>query len=118
MAIAKKPLAIALGTAFLATSISPLVSAESNPFSAQQLSGGYDLVNHQKDTTEGKCGEGKCGDKKAAHVGKCAGDKAAGEGSCGDKKAGHEGSCGGDKAAGEGSCGDKKATGEAEASTK
>jgi len=41
MAQSKKPLAVALGAAFLATSIAPLASAEFNPFSAQQLSGGY-----------------------------------------------------------------------------
>ena len=74
----KKPLAAALGAAFLATSISPLVSAASNPFSAQQLSGGYDLANYDKQadsksdegksdegkSDEGKCGEGKCGEGK------------------------------------------------------
>ena len=98
MAHFKKPLAAALGAAFLASSIAPLTSAAVNPFSAQQLSGGYDLPNFDKHA-EGKCGdkdgEGKCGDK-------------AGEGKCGDKdaagaKAG-EGKCGGDKAA-EGKCG-------------
>ena len=116
MAHFKKPLAAALGAAFLASSIAPLTSAAVNPFSAQQLSGGYDLPNFDKHA-EGKCGdkdgEGKCGDK--AGEGKC-GDKAgegkcgdkAGEGKCGDKdaagaKAG-EGKCGGDKAA-EGKCG-------------
>jgi uncharacterized low-complexity protein len=103
----RKPLAAALGAAFLATSIAPMVSAETNPFSAQQLSGGYDLASYGKDG-EGSCGdkkaEGSCGDKKAE--GSC-GDKKA-EGSCGDKKA--EGSCGDKKA--EGSCGDKKAKGE------
>jgi uncharacterized low-complexity protein len=118
MTIVKKPLAVALGAAFLATAIAPLASAESNPFSAQQLSGGYDLASHQKDA-EGKCGEGKCGDKKAAHEGSCGGDKkAAHEGSCGDKKAAGEGSCGDKKAAGEGSCGDKKAPAAAEAAPK
>ena len=100
MAISKKPLAAALGAAFLATSISPLVTAEANPFSAQQLSGGYDLANYAHHG-EGKCGEGKCGDSKSD-----------GEGSCGDKKADGEGSCGGDKADGEGSCGGDKADGE------
>jgi len=89
MALSKKPLAAALGAAFLATSISPLVSAEVNPFFAQQLSGGYDLANYDKQV-DGKCGEGKCGDSKAD-----------GEGSCGDKKAGTEGKCG------EGKCGGK-----------
>ena len=83
MAISKKPLAAALGAAFLASSISPLVTAESNPFSAQQLSGGYDLANYDKHE-EGGCGEGRCG-----------GDKSDGEGSCGGEKADGEGSCGG-----------------------
>jgi uncharacterized low-complexity protein len=132
MAISKKPLAAALGAAFLATSIAPLVSAASNPFSAQQLSGGYDLASHQKDP-EGKCGEGMCGDKKAAHEGKCGdncgdhcGDKnvqgscgagkAAGEGSCGGMKGAHEGTCGGMTPAPAGSSDDKKAAGGAESS--
>jgi len=94
MANIRKPLAAALGAAFLASSVAPLASAASNPFSTQLLSGGYDLANYDK-------AEGKCGDKKAE--GSC-GDKKA-EGSCGDKKA--EGSCGDKKA--EGSCGDKSA---------
>ncbi|MEP0203219.1 MAG: hypothetical protein ABJD70_13450 [Halioglobus sp.] len=102
MAQSKKPLAAALGAAFLATSIAPLVSAEVNPFSAQQLSGGYDLANFahhgEKADKEGKCGEGKCGDaKKGEGEGKC------GEGKCGDAKKGEgEGKCG------EGKCGDAK----------
>ena len=70
MAKFKKPLAAALGAAFLATSIAPLASAASNPFSAQQLSGGYDLANYDKHS-EGKCGEGKCGGEKAEGEGKC-----------------------------------------------
>jgi uncharacterized low-complexity protein len=115
MTIVKKPLAVALGAAFLATSIAPLVSAEANPFSAQQLSGGYDLASHQKDT-EGKCGEGKCGEKKAAHEGKCAGDKASGEDS-GDTKAAGEGSCG-DMKTGEGNCGGNKTADESEGAAK
>ena len=57
MAIAKKPLAAALGAAFLATSISPIVSAEANPFSAQQLSGGYDLANYDKPADSNKCAQ-------------------------------------------------------------
>ncbi|NQY02782.1 MAG: hypothetical protein HRT76_05875 [Halieaceae bacterium] len=101
MAQSKKPLAAALGAAFLATSLSPLASADVNPFSAQQLSGGYDLASfggHAKDG-EGKCGEGKCGE------GKCGDEKAEGEGKCG------EGKCGGDKAEGEGKCGEGKCGG-------
>jgi uncharacterized low-complexity protein len=104
MANSKKPLAAALSAAFLATSLAPLVSAEVSPFSAQQLSGGYDLANfahHEKAE-----GEGKCGDDKAEGEGKCGDDKAEGEGKCGDKKADGEGKCG------EGKCGDKKAEGE------
>ncbi|TGD76263.1 hypothetical protein E4634_00260 [Mangrovimicrobium sediminis] len=107
MSQSKKPLAIALGTAFLASSIAPLAAASSNPFSAQQLSGGYDLANHAKLMEEGSCGgksaEGSCGEKKAE--GSC-GEKKA-EGSCGEKKA--EGSCGEKKA--EGSCGEKTTEG-------
>ncbi len=63
MAHSKNPLAAALGAAFLATAISPLASAEANPFSAQNLGSGYDLASFQHDKTEGegKCGEGKCG---------------------------------------------------------
>ena len=95
----KKPLAAALGAAFLATAIAPMASAEVNPFAATPLSSGYDLANYAHHAEEGKCGEGKCGgDKKAKKEGKC------GEGKCGgDKKAEKEGKCG------EGKCGgDKK----------
>jgi uncharacterized low-complexity protein len=63
MAQSKKPLAAALGAAFLASTLAPLATAEVNPFSAQQLSGGYDLANYDKHE-EGKCGEGKCGEGK------------------------------------------------------
>ena len=92
MAQFKKPLAAALGAAFLASSIAPMASAAVNPFSAQQLSGGYDLPNFDKHE-EGSCGEkggeGSCGEK--GEEGSC-GEK-GGEGSCGEK--GEEGSCGG-----------------------
>jgi uncharacterized low-complexity protein len=113
MAISKKPLAAALGAAFLATAISPLVSAEVNPFSAQQLSGGYDLANFEKDA-EGKCGEGKCGDdKKADGEAKADGEGKCGEGKCGDdKKADGEAKAEGEaKADGEGKCGEGKCGG-------
>ncbi len=104
MANTKNPLAAALGAAMLASAISPLASAEANPFSAQMLSGGYDLASYDRHG-EGKCGgekaegEGKCGE------GKCGGEKAEGEGKCG------EGKCGGDKAEGEGKCGEGKCGG-------
>ena len=79
----KKPLAIALGAAFMVAG--GTAHASSNPFVTADLSSGYQLVG------EGKCGEGKCGEKKAE--GKC------GEGKCGEKKS--EGKCG------EGKCGSK-----------
>lgn len=115
MANSKRPLAAALGAAFLATSIAPLVAAESNPFSAQPLTGGYNLASFDKQQ------EGGCGANKAEGEGSCGGAKADGEGACGDKKtegdaaapagdtkAAAEGSCGDNKAAGEGKCGEGK----------
>jgi uncharacterized low-complexity protein len=123
----KKPLAAALGAAFLATAIAPTASAEVNPFTANSLTSGYDLANYahhgeegkcggdKKAAQEGKCGEGKCGENKAAKEGKCGGDKKAakegkcGEGKCGDNKAAKEGNCGANKKAGmEGKCGGNK----------
>jgi uncharacterized low-complexity protein len=109
MAQSKKPLAAALGAAFLATSVAPLASASVNPFETQQLSGGYDLPNYDKHK-EGNCGadktkEGNCGADKAKE-GNCGGDKAK-EGNCGGDKA-KEGNCGGDKTK-EGNCGGNKA---------
>ena len=117
MAISKKPLAAALGAAFLASSIAPIASAEVNPFSAQQLSGGYDLANFGKDA-EGKCGEGKCGEGEKGEGEKGEGEGKCGEGKCGEgEKAGGEGKCGegkcgeGEKAGGEGKCGEGKCGG-------
>jgi uncharacterized low-complexity protein len=98
MSQSKKPLAMALGAAFLASAIAPMASAEVNPFSAQQLSGGYDLPSYGSHGGEGKCGEGKCGEDKEG------GDK-DGEGKCG------EGKCGGDDKGGEGKCGEGKCGG-------
>lgn len=95
MANSRKPIAAALGAAFLAASVAPLASADANPFSSQQLSGGYDLANYNSHK-EGGCGEGKCGAEKGEGEGKC------GEGKCGEKKADAEGKCG------EGKCGGEK----------
>ena len=97
MAQLKKPLAAALGAAFLASSIAPLAAAGVNPFGAQQLGGGYDLANYNQHA------EGSCGDK--AKEGSC-GDKAK-EGSCGDKATEDSGA---DKAK-EGKCGEGKCGG-------
>ncbi len=94
MSQAKKPLAMALGAAFLASAVAPMASAEVNPFSAQQLNSGYNLPNFDKHGGEGSCGEGNCG-----------GDKGEGEGKCG------EGNCGGEKGEGEGKCGEGKCGG-------
>ncbi|QIB64166.1 HvfA family oxazolone/thioamide-modified RiPP metallophore [Kineobactrum salinum] len=99
MAQTKKPLALAFGAAFLASSVAPLAAADNNPFSAAQLSGGYDLANYDKHK-EGKCGEGKCGEAK--------GDK-DGEGKCGEGKCGEkDGEKHGEGKCGEGKCGEKK----------
>lgn len=103
MAQAKKPLALALGAAFLASSVVPMASAEANPFAAEQLNTGYNLANygsHGEGDHEGKCGEGKCGEKEGE--GKC------GEGKCGEKDG--EGKDGEGKD-GEGKCGEGKCGG-------
>ena len=104
----KKPLAIALGAAFV-TSLAaiPVANAAENPFAMSELTSGYMVA----EMAEGKCGEGKCGGDKAKEEGKCGegkcgGDKAAAEGKCG------EGKCGGDKAKAEGKCGEGKCGGD------
>ena len=119
MSKSKKPLAAAIGSAFAATLVaSPIVNAEQNPFSMNELSSGYQVAD-----MEGKCGgkkerEGNCGGKKEKE-GNCGGKKMEeGEGKCGaKKKAVKEGQCGeakcggnmkSDKAEKEGNCGGKK----------
>lgn len=92
----KKPLAVALGAGFLASAALP-VMAGSNPFTANPLGSGYDLVS--KANAEGKCGEGKCGEGKKAE---CAGEcedmkKCEAEGKCGEGKCGDEKKCEHDK---------------------
>ena len=74
----KKPLAIALGAAFVTTlAATPVANAADNPFAMSELSSGYMVA----EIAEGKCGEGKCGGDMKATEGKC------GEGKCGgDKK--------------------------------
>jgi uncharacterized low-complexity protein len=93
-----KHIAATVGASVLATALSPLVLAESNPFALTELSAGYQLAE-EHEGAEGKCGEGKCGEKKDAE-GKC-GEKKDAEGKCGEKKDA-EGKCG------EGKCGEKK----------
>jgi len=76
-----KPLAFALGAAFVTTlSSASVANAADNPFAMTEISGGYMVAaaaegkcgGEKKAITEGKCGEGKCGgDKKVATEGKC-----------------------------------------------
>jgi len=97
--VAIKPLAFIVG-AGLAVSLAsmPIANASINPFTADNLSSGYNLASGHMDNPDktngntasgdkakdGKCGAGKCGgDKKG-------GDKAK-DGKCG------AGKCGGDK---------------------
>ena len=113
----KKPLAAAVGAAFMASAmVIPAASASENPFQLTQLSAGYELSS--KAEGEGKCGEGKCGEGKKAKAegeGKCGEAKEAkaeGEGKCGEgkkaaAKAEGEGKCGEGKC-GEGKCGENK----------
>ena len=82
----KKPLAIALGAAFVTTlAATPVANAADNPFAMSELSSGYMVA----EMAEGKCGEGKCGGDKKDKEGSCGGEKEAncsGEGSCGAKQ--------------------------------
>ena len=107
-----KPIAAAVGTAFVASlATASIANADDNPFAANALEEGYDLL--AKGEGEGKCGEGKCGEDKGDGEGKCGEDKGEGEGKCGedkgegDGKCG-EGKCGEDKGEGEGKCGEDK----------
>jgi len=101
----KKPLAAALGTAFVASMAATATAAE-NPFASAELSAGYKVADGH---AEGKCGEGKCGGAKGGEgkcgEGKCGGAK-GGEGKCGEGKCG--GSKGGEGKCGEGKCGGSK----------
>ncbi len=77
----KKPIAIALGAAFLPSG----AAAQASVFQATDLGVGYQVAGEGK-CGEGKCGEGKCGEKKDGE-GKC-GEKKGGEGKCGEGKCG------------------------------
>ena len=98
----RKPLAIAMGAAFVTSlATAPIANAAENPFAMSELSSGYmvadsHMAGGDKDKAEGKCGEGKCGGDKAKAEGKC------GEGKCGGDKAKAEGTCGGEKKDGQG----------------
>ena len=86
-----KPVATALGTTFFVTlAASPVAQANENPFSLNELSSGYMVVD----------AEGKCGDSKDESEGKCGSKgemKDENEGKCGskdEKKDENEGKCG------------------------
>jgi uncharacterized low-complexity protein len=123
----KKPLAIALGAAFVTSlAATPVANATANPFAMSELSSGY-MVAEMK---EGKCGSGKVMDESKSssgmmmEEGKCgankakaaeSSDKAKAEGKCGEAKCGgnkkmmEEGKCGGNKKMmEEGKCGGNK----------
>jgi len=96
---------LAIGSAFAATTLSPLAHAADNPFGAQKLEAGYQLAQADTKQKDGKCGEAKCGaDKKAAEKKK---DGKCGEAKCGADKKAAEAKCGADKKT-EASCGAKK----------
>ncbi len=101
-----KPVTAVVGTAFVASlGAAGIANADDNPFGAQELDKGYDLLAAHHG--EGKCGEGKCGEDKESE-GKC------GEGKCGEDKDSEgkcgEGKCGEDKGS-EGKCGEGKCGG-------
>jgi len=109
--ITKKPLAIALGAAFVTSLASaPIANAAENPFAMSELAGGYMVADSHmeggdKGKAEGKCGEGKCGGAKTEAAAEGT-DKAKAEGKCG------EGKCGGEKKEAEGKCGEGKCGGD------
>ncbi|TDJ22352.1 MAG: low-complexity protein [Gammaproteobacteria bacterium] len=88
--VAKKPIAALIGSTFMATlGLSSGAYADTNPFTLNELEGGYQLAAAD---AEGKCGEAKCGAET---------DSKDAEGSCGAgaEEKGAEGKCG------EGKCG-------------
>ncbi len=79
-----KPVVAMLGSAYIASlAFSSVANAETNPFSANDLTTGYMVA-------EGKCGEGM---KKAE--GKCGEGMKKAEGKCGEGMKKAEGKCGG-----------------------
>lgn len=98
------PLAAAVGAAFLA-SASMSVTANANPFAADELSSGYNLAMQDQDQDKQK--EGKCGEEGKKKEGSC-GEGKKKEGSCGEGKK-KEGKCGEEgKKKKEGKCGEGK----------
>ena len=81
-----KVLTLTLGSVIAAAALAPLAHAGENPFSAKQLSAGYQLAQADKRAAEkmkeGKSSEAKCGADKAS--GKMSDKKS--EASCGAAK--------------------------------
>ncbi len=100
-----KPIAAAVGTAFVASlaTASVAVADEANPFETAALDDSQELLLAGGHAGEGKCGEGKCGEGEGE--GSCG--EGEGEGSCGEGDG--EGSCG--EGEGEGSCGEGEGEG-------
>jgi len=93
-----KTLALAIGSAFVASISATSVHAAENPFAVKSLSSGYMVADAEK-MKDGKCGTGKCSAEKMKTMkdGKC------GTGKCGAEKAkdaacGAEASCAAEKA--------------------
>ena len=100
----KKSLSVAMGATFItAMSVSPMASADTNPFGMQELNNGYMQI------AEAKCGGEKSDKAKEA---KCGGEKSdkAKEAKCGEGKCGEGMMNKSDKAkeakCGEGKCGE------------
>ncbi|HEY8085195.1 MAG TPA: hypothetical protein VIE69_06300 [Methylophilaceae bacterium] len=77
----QRTLAVVLGSAFAASlAMSPIASADQNPFGMQALSKGYTVA----DAKDGKCGTGKCGANKKKADGSCCmgGAQKKADGSC------------------------------------
>ncbi|CAM3713336.1 HvfA family oxazolone/thioamide-modified RiPP metallophore [Rheinheimera salexigens] len=94
--------AMAVGALVFGSLATVSTSADANPFTAQELTSGYQIA-----ASEGKCGEAKCGEEmKKKHAEKMKEGK-CGEGKCGEemmKKSAdkmQEGKCG------EGKCGEE-----------
>ncbi|RVT46218.1 hypothetical protein EMM73_09545 [Rheinheimera sediminis] len=91
-----KTTAVAISALVLGSLSTLSLSANANPFSAEQLNAGYQLASAEAScgadkAKEAKCGEDKAKDKEA----KCGGDKKEGK----DKEKAKEAKCG------EGKCG-------------
>jgi uncharacterized low-complexity protein len=93
----KKPLTAAIGVAIVTSLASAAHADAANPFGAEPLARGYDLLADAPSSVakpaEATCGEGKCGGEMKAEAaddakgpgaeGKCAEGKCA-EGKCGE----------------------------------